>query len=84
VRIVTASQDSDDSWGCTDLAIGFCKPHRSPEFGVKKLSGHGGSKFQMPCIHGLFLQVLVLLMRTVQISGAGIYMVLGINTSIID
>jgi len=37
VRIVTASQDSDDCWGCTDLAIGFCKPHRSPEFGVKKV-----------------------------------------------
>ena len=37
VRIVTASQDSDDCWGCTDLAIGFCKPHRSPEFGIKKV-----------------------------------------------
>ena len=37
VRIVTASQDSDDCWGHTDLAIGFCKPHRSPEFGVKKV-----------------------------------------------
>ena len=37
LRIVTASQDSDDCWGCTDLAIGFCKPHRSPEFGVKKI-----------------------------------------------
>ena len=37
VRIVTASQDSDECWGCTDLAIGFCKPHRSPVFGVKKI-----------------------------------------------
>jgi hypothetical protein len=37
VRIVTASQDSDDCWGYTDLAIGFCKPHRSPEFGVKNV-----------------------------------------------
>ena len=37
VRIVTASQDSDECWGYTDLAIGFCKPHRSPEFGVKNV-----------------------------------------------
>ena len=37
VRIVTASSDSDDMWGCTDLAIGWCKPHRSPDFGVKKI-----------------------------------------------
>jgi hypothetical protein len=37
VRIVTASQDSDDCWGYTDLAIGFCKSHRSPEFGVKNI-----------------------------------------------
>ena len=37
VRILTSSQDSDDCWGYTDLAIGFCKPHRSPEFGVKKV-----------------------------------------------
>ena len=37
VRIITASSDSDDMWGCTDLAIGWCKPHRSPDFGVKKI-----------------------------------------------
>ncbi len=37
VRIVTASSDSDDMWGCTDLAIGWCKPHRNPDFGVKKI-----------------------------------------------
>ena len=37
VRIVTASSDSDDMWGCTDLAIGWCKPYRSPDFGVKKI-----------------------------------------------
>ena len=37
VRIVTASADSTDMWGYTDLAIGFCKPHRTPEFGVKKI-----------------------------------------------
>ena len=37
VRIVTASSDSDDMWGCTDLAIGWCKPHRSPDFGVKNI-----------------------------------------------
>ena len=37
VRIVTASQDGDECWGYTDLAIGFCKPHRSPEFGVKNV-----------------------------------------------
>ena len=37
VRIVTASADSDDMWGCTDLAIGWCKPYRTPDFGVKKI-----------------------------------------------
>ena len=37
VRIVTASADSTDMWEYTDLAIGFCKPHRTPEFGVKKI-----------------------------------------------
>ena len=47
------------------------------------LSGHGGAKFQMQLVHGLSLQVQVLLMRSVQKSGAGIYMVLKINTSII-
>ena len=37
VRIVTASADSDDMWGYTDLAIGWCKPYRNPEFGTKKI-----------------------------------------------
>jgi len=37
VRIVTASADSDDMWGCTDLAIGWCKPYRTLDFGVKKI-----------------------------------------------
>ena len=37
VRIVTASADSDDMWGYTDLAIGWCKPYRTPEFGTKKI-----------------------------------------------
>jgi hypothetical protein len=37
VRIVTASADSDDMWGYTDLAIGWCKPYRTPEFGVKNI-----------------------------------------------
>ena len=37
VRIVTASADSDEMWGYTDLAIGWCKPQRTPEFGVKKI-----------------------------------------------
>jgi len=37
VRIVTASSDSTDCYGYTDLAIGWCKPFRTPEFGTKKV-----------------------------------------------
>ena len=44
------------------------------------LSGHGGAKFQMQLVHGLSLQVEVLLMRSVQRSGARTSMVLEINT----
>ena len=37
VRIVTASSDSTDCYAYTDLAIGWCKPYRTPEFGTKKV-----------------------------------------------
>ena len=37
VRIVTMSSDSTDCYGHTDLAIGCCKPYRTPEFGTKKV-----------------------------------------------
>ena len=37
VRIVTMSSDSTDCYGYTDLAIGWCKPYRTPEFGTKKV-----------------------------------------------
>ncbi len=37
VRFVTASADSDEIWGYTDLAIGWCRPVGSPIFGVKKI-----------------------------------------------
>ena len=37
VRIVSASSDSTDCYGYTDLAIGCCKPYRTPEFGTKKV-----------------------------------------------
>ena len=37
VRIVSASSDSTDCYGYTDLAIGCCKPFRTPEFGTRKV-----------------------------------------------
>ena len=37
VRIVTTSSDSTDCYGYTDLAIGWCKPYRYPEYGTKKV-----------------------------------------------
>ena len=37
MRIVTTSLDSTDCYGYTDLAIGWCIPYRSPEFGTKKV-----------------------------------------------
>ena len=37
VRIVTTSSDSTDCYGYTDLAIGWCKPYRTPEYGTKKV-----------------------------------------------
>jgi len=37
LRIVTASKDDSDLWGFSDLAIGFCRPLRSPDFGVKRI-----------------------------------------------
>jgi len=37
LRIVTASKDDKGIWGYTDLAIGFCRAVRTPEFGVKKI-----------------------------------------------
>ena len=36
VRIVTDPQDSDDYLGHSYLAIGLCRPHRSPEFRLKR------------------------------------------------
>ena len=36
VRIVTRSSDSTDCYGYPDLAIGWCKPYSTPEFGTKK------------------------------------------------
>ena len=37
VRFVAASADTDEIWGYTDLAIGWCRPVGSPIFGVKKI-----------------------------------------------
>ena len=37
VRIVTTSSDSTDLYGNADLAIGWCRPYRNPEFGTKKV-----------------------------------------------
>lgn len=37
MRIVTASQDSNDIWGVTDLAIGKCRAVRTPGWGTKKI-----------------------------------------------
>jgi hypothetical protein len=37
VRIVTASQDTDECKGYTDLAIGWCRPVGPPERGAKKI-----------------------------------------------
>jgi hypothetical protein len=37
VRIVTASVDCDEIWGCTDLAIGMCRSIGRPEWGTKKI-----------------------------------------------
>ena len=37
VRIVSTSSDSTDCYGYTDLAIGWCKPYRTPEYGTKKV-----------------------------------------------
>ena len=37
VRIVTASVDTDEITGYTDLAIGMCSSVRSPEWGTKKI-----------------------------------------------
>ena len=51
VRIVTASRDSEDVWGCTDLAIGWCKPRGRADWGTKKiitLWWHRGCGVMMP------------------------------------
>lgn len=37
IRIVTASCDNDELWGCTDLAIGWCKPIGRADWGTKKI-----------------------------------------------
>lgn len=37
LRIVTASRDDSEIWGYEDLAIGFCRPIRTPDYGVKKI-----------------------------------------------
>lgn len=37
LRIVTASKDDSEIWGYEDLAIGFCRPIRTPDYGVKKI-----------------------------------------------
>ena len=37
VRIVTTSSDSTDLYGNADLALGWCRPYRNPEFGTKKI-----------------------------------------------
>jgi hypothetical protein len=37
ISIVTTSKDDDEIWGYADLAVGFCRAARTPEFGVKKI-----------------------------------------------
>lgn len=37
LRIVTASKDDSDIWEFSDLAIGFCRAVRTPDFGVKSI-----------------------------------------------
>lgn len=37
IRIVTASRDGSSIWGFEDLAIGYCRAIRTPEFGTKKI-----------------------------------------------
>ncbi len=40
IKIVTASSDSTEIRGHTDLAIGWCRDVRTPDFGCKKILRH--------------------------------------------